>query len=388
LRAAAQYLAAGREAISKSAVNEAVSQLSKGLSLLEQKEPSKERDLAEMRLQATIGTALMLSKGWAANEVQEAFLRASQLSTTADDPDEQVWILWGAWVSRLVHGRVKPGQEMCENILDFAQQSGTRRTVLVANMVALQQSFYSGNFKRACEHATACLDLFNPEEDRRFVHLYSTDLELVATLHLAIAQWVLGNEPAALQTLERAEIIARSIEHSYSLSWMLVWGATLPIMMGDFGQAGKMVEEGVTIARQHGYDYVVSLGKILQGYINFQVNEDPACITQMQDGLAAFLKTGSEIVHPMVRTLIASALSVLGKHTEALSHLDAAEDLIEEHGERWQLIDVLALRAEILERESPTNIEAILTAAQKAKTVLEAQNARGWLPRIAALGKA
>jgi predicted ATPase len=96
---AAEYLLlAGQKSLHASAVQEAITHLSRGVDLLRVLDHSVVRDRIELRLQAHLGTAYMHAKGWGASEVETAYNGAARLSDSAETTAEGVWILWGIWV--------------------------------------------------------------------------------------------------------------------------------------------------------------------------------------------------------------------------------------------------------------------------------------------------
>jgi class 3 adenylate cyclase/predicted ATPase len=382
-RAADQYLLAGRSAISDSAVEEATAHLNKGLQLLQSLGASQQRDLLEMRLQASIGTALMLSNGWAAPEVHDAYTRASQLSEAAQDPQEQLWILWGAWVSRNASGRINQTQAMSEQIRIVAEESENRDSLLIGDMVSLQRAFYSGQFGDAIQYSRSMRERFSPDDHRSLVNLYSTDLELVAMVHQSIALWVTGAPDEALELVELTERTARTLNHSYSLSWMLVWGATVPILCGAWQEARTLVQEGLTIAQTQGYDYVISFGRFYLGYIEIHDCDDRSGVDEMIAGADGFRSTGAEIVVPHFWTMIAAVQSDFGAPDKALELLQRAEDRVTQFGETWQECEIYRSRAEAMRKLGGFGDEAIEAAFHKAIDLAVEQGAVSWQLRAA-----
>src|SRR5262249_40591816 len=79
-RAVGYLLKAGQQALSRSAMMEAVAQLKKGLSLLDGLADNRLRHQRELELQIVLGPALIATKGWSAPDVGETFTRARGLA--------------------------------------------------------------------------------------------------------------------------------------------------------------------------------------------------------------------------------------------------------------------------------------------------------------------
>jgi class 3 adenylate cyclase len=84
-KAAGYRLEAGRQAIARSALTEAVAHLSAGLEVLKGVPKGAARDRKELELQAALGGALIPVKGWAAAEAGSAYTRACELCRELGD---------------------------------------------------------------------------------------------------------------------------------------------------------------------------------------------------------------------------------------------------------------------------------------------------------------
>ncbi len=72
------WLAAGRYAMQRSANVEATAHLNNGLDTLKELPNSSQTNLHELALQTTLGLAVMMSKGYAAPEVEKAYVPFKQ----------------------------------------------------------------------------------------------------------------------------------------------------------------------------------------------------------------------------------------------------------------------------------------------------------------------
>lgn len=96
------WLLAGQRAQIRSANQEAISHLSRGLEILGSLEESPERDEMELHLQGTLGPVLMAARGWSAPEVGTAIERAQELCAKIGSLKDQFFVLWGLWGWRVI----------------------------------------------------------------------------------------------------------------------------------------------------------------------------------------------------------------------------------------------------------------------------------------------
>jgi predicted ATPase len=88
---------AGERATTRSAYVEAVGHLTAGLEVLAVLPDTPERTQQELGLQTALGSALMVTKGFAAPEVEHAYARARELCRQVGDTPELFTVLWGLW---------------------------------------------------------------------------------------------------------------------------------------------------------------------------------------------------------------------------------------------------------------------------------------------------
>jgi predicted ATPase len=89
------WLRAGQGAIQHSANPEAVAHLSKGLGLLKTLPESSERTRQELMLQMALASPLMVTKGYAAPELEHVYTRARELCQQVGETPERFQVLRG-----------------------------------------------------------------------------------------------------------------------------------------------------------------------------------------------------------------------------------------------------------------------------------------------------
>jgi hypothetical protein len=86
-----------QRAVERSAYAEAISSLTAALDLLTTLPETRERSQQELSVQMTLGTALRVTKGGGAREVEQLFTHARELCEQIGDPTQLFRVLWGLW---------------------------------------------------------------------------------------------------------------------------------------------------------------------------------------------------------------------------------------------------------------------------------------------------
>jgi class 3 adenylate cyclase/predicted ATPase len=376
--AARYFLEASRKALRVTATSEAIAHLSKGLELIQACASSQTRDLLALRLHASLGTAVMLAKGWGAPEAEQAYEAANRLSHAAEDAAESIWILWGVWVYHLVRGNMEGSIAASDRIRQVADQHDDETSRLVASMVSIQAAFYAGRFQEAYTHCESTERIFRPALHRPLINLYTTDLQLVSLVHRSVLYWITGRADEALVVAAEAEALARSLQHPYSIAWALTWGSTAYLLQGELGLLAARLEEGIAIANDHGFSYVAAMGTMMEGWVDGQRGATANGIAKMRSGIIAFKATGAAIVVPYFHTLLAELLGNSGQSTEALEFLQDAARQVERWGERWQEAEIHRVKGEVLATLPGVEASVVEQSYRRALSIAESQRASGW----------
>ena len=113
-QAVVYFQRAGARALERSTYLEAISHLARGLELLEASPDTTERVQRELELQLALGSALMATRGYAAPEVEQAYVRARALCSHIGHTPQLFPVLHGLYRIYHVRGDLKAAQEVGE----------------------------------------------------------------------------------------------------------------------------------------------------------------------------------------------------------------------------------------------------------------------------------
>jgi hypothetical protein len=120
---------AGQRANQCSAHAEAIVHLTKGLAIPNSLLDAPERSQQELSLQIALGTSLTATKGWAASEVKDVYIRARDLCQRIGETPQLSPALWGLWHFHAVRAEPQIARELGEQLLGLVAPSpvATRR---------------------------------------------------------------------------------------------------------------------------------------------------------------------------------------------------------------------------------------------------------------------
>jgi hypothetical protein len=119
---------AGDQALRRSAFQEAIAHLSKAIELADKTAESGSGAATastsanqRLKLQTSLGRALMWSRGYGADEARAAFIRARELATAIDNLTERFTVYFGLWTGNLLRGELGLAREIAETFLREAE---------------------------------------------------------------------------------------------------------------------------------------------------------------------------------------------------------------------------------------------------------------------------
>jgi predicted ATPase len=161
---------AGEQAVQRSAYQEALQQLTRGLELLATLPETPARARQELDLLITLGPVLSATKGYSALEVEHTYTRARELCQQMEDTLQLSQVLWGLLTCYIVRAEHQTARQLGEQLLNLGQQEAA---LLFLGHFALGSALYClGAFTPAHEHWSAALPWTIPSSTGR-IHFCS-----------------------------------------------------------------------------------------------------------------------------------------------------------------------------------------------------------------------
>jgi class 3 adenylate cyclase/predicted ATPase len=341
---------AGQRAVQGSAYAEAITHLTKGLELLATLPETPERPQHELLLQATLGPALMATKGWAAPEVERVYLRARELCQQVGETPHLFPVLYGLCAGYFVGGKLPQALEVAEAFVHAAQRQDDVVPLLVAHRVLGTTLLFMGAFASARPHLEQCLALYDPQRHRSLASQYAQDPGVAGGSHLAWTLWMLGYPDQALEKSRDALALARTLSHPHSLVYALGNAERVHRFRGEVPVAQKLFEEKMTLATERRFAYYLAAGMVQQGWMLIAQGRVEEGIATMRQGLAAVRNPGPGGEVPYRLAQLAEAYGMVGQTDQGLSTLNEALDLVHHTEERRWEAELYRLQGELLRK--------------------------------------
>jgi class 3 adenylate cyclase len=241
---------AGKLSAAKSAVREAITQLRRGLSLLDGLPATREREQLELDIHATLTQALMAGKGYADPETVAALERANRLviETAALGTPVHFSVLFGLWISTFNRGAIAAALDHAANFLSSAQSQSSSGPLLVGHRILASSLMQGGEYRAALAHLETAASLYRPDEHRDSAFHYGQDIGVSAFVQLSWALWHRGYPDQSARAADRALALSRQLGHAHTLTNALWFAGMAAVFARDIATAHAHSSDCVALA--------------------------------------------------------------------------------------------------------------------------------------------
>jgi TOMM system kinase/cyclase fusion protein len=347
-QAVSSWQRAGRRALERSANQEAIRHLTKGLDLLKLLPESPEHVQHELLMQTALGTALIATKGFPSQEVERIYARARQLCQQAGESPQLFPVLWGLWLFYTSRGKHIAARELGEQCLHLAESAGDTGLRVEAHHVLGVGLIASGGFAQALEHLEQAIGIYDPQEHGSHAYIYGHDPAAVGLIHASWALWFLGYPEQALKRYREGQALAQKLDHPYTSATAAAFAAWFHQFCRNPQGVEESASAAITISSEHDFVFYRAMGLIMRGWALTERSQVLEGIAQMRMGLDAYRITGGEVLRPSFLSLLADAYGKAGQAEQALSVLAEAQAVADESEERWWQAELYRLKGELI----------------------------------------
>ena len=317
------WLRAGKRAFRRGANIETIAHLTKGLEVLRSLPDGPERLGREFDLQAALGMTLMTTKGYAAPEVEQTYLRALDLSRQTGSTAQRFAAIWGLfWVSML-RAEVHKCRDVGEELVGLAESVGDPALLVQGHNARGQNLYYVGDLTVARHHLERSITISDSgQHDFQDVR-GQVQHAIASRAHLALALWCLGYPAQAFERSREALALAQTQPQPLGRAYALGFATVLHQLRREGKVAHAQAEAMIELSREQGLPFWLAMATFRLGAALAELGQPEAGIEKMREGMKAWRSTGAELERPYRLAVIAEAYWRLG-------HIEAGLDAVAE----------------------------------------------------------
>jgi predicted ATPase len=389
-KAAGLWGKAGQRSLVRSALNEAVEQLSRAIGQLQILPPNSTIRSEHIKFQVSLIPPLINIKGHAAPETREATQRArflieqsESLGEHPDDPLLLFTVLYSSWVANLVAFNGGACRDLAAQFLALAKKDGAAAPLIVGHRMAGMSVSGTGQLSRARAHYDKALTLYDPAEHRRLAARFGQDLRVQTLQQRSLTMWMLGYPNAAQVDVNQALADAREIGQAGTLMVVLCITGLTHVLCGTFSAAEAQSDEVIQLAKEKASPIWVAFGMMNKGCALHLCDRNAEAIEMITAGMAAYRATRATAYLPFFLSRLSLAYARVGQLAEASKCIIEATTTIETTRERCWEAEANRVAGGIALRSAQTDAANAEVYFQCALAIARRQQAKSWELRAA-----
>lgn len=375
---------AGQRSIQRAEFVEAVDHLNNGLDLIQDLPVSTERDQQEVNLLTSLGIVLQVTRGYAAEEVDQAYSKARILCAPIGDSSQLFPVLRGQWVFYLLRADYQTAHELAQQLLDLAERDQNVAYRLEGNITLGMTLLFTGDFVNARTHLEQALNTYDRQLHQSHAWLYGSDPGVCGLSYLGRTLWFLGYPDQALRRSHQALELARQSPLPVNTAQTLAMLANVHQVRKEAPESEERIREAIHYAEEKGQPYWVALAKILEGWTLAVTGQGAVGIAQIYRSIESYRSMGATLGFSWFLTLLAEAHASQGEIEQGLSVLDEAQAHVKSTGELYYESEIYRVKGNmfLLQGEKQA-FDAAEDCFQQSIAIARRQNARSWELRSA-----
>jgi len=385
-KAASLWGRAGQRSLDRSALVEALAQLTHALAQIAALPVTPALRREEIKLQVALITPLIHVKGYSAQETKAAAERARVLIEQAElvgEPPEDALllfsVLYGVWTSNLVAANGNPVRDLSEQFLALAEKQSAAAPLLIAHRIMGISLAFIGEIAKSRMHLDRAIALYDPAEHRSLATRFGVDSAVSSLSYRSWVLWFLGHPEAALADADQAIRDARRLGQAPTLMYALWHASVTQTECGNYAATTAQLEEAIALADEKGAAFWKGLATMVGGRVLTLTGDVLNAIQVVTSGIAAVQSAGGRILLAVHLASLARAHAEQGQFDDAWRSIGEAMAL----DERWWQAEVTRVAGEIALLEPERDTAKAERYFQDALAVARQQQAKSWELRAA-----
>jgi predicted ATPase len=264
-RAVGYLLKAGRQAVARAVMTEAVAQLRKGLDLLGTLPDSLWRQQQELDLQVALGPALFATRGFGSPDVGRTLARGLALVEQLDQPDYLAPLLYGQWVFHNARADYNLALSFAERMEKVGEARGDDAARLLGHFVQGLTRHQLGEITSARALCEESHGLSYRAHRAVYAAVTAEDPHVVMTGVLALALTNLGYVDQGCEKIDEALAEARRLDNASTLALALLYACRVAMSVASPHEVLRHAKEAEALSTVHSLPLYSALGSIYCG---------------------------------------------------------------------------------------------------------------------------
>ena len=337
--------------------------------------------LDEMHLQAALGVSLMFTRG-GKDAARVALNRSFAIAEERGVPLDQLRLLGPLNMFHLRTGAFKTALQYAERCSTIARTTEDPVAHELAHSILGISLHLSGDLIGARAELEAALRR-DPHSKLTSTIYLGFDGRSLAGAILARTLWLQGHPARAVERAHQTVADAERMDHSLTLSIVLIWAVSVFLWTGDLESAEEHIDRLISRSESHSLAPYLAVGHGFRGELAIRRGNAKDGIETLQDSLESLTAMPYELVSTSLKITLIQGLSTLGRFAEAMKLVDETIRSVGVNGDACYAPELLRVKgALLLSAPEPSGNEAETCFVQSLE-LSQRQGARAWELRTA-----
>jgi class 3 adenylate cyclase/predicted ATPase len=332
---------AGRRALERSANIEARGHYRAALALLDDL-PPEVRDKKELSLQIGLGSVLTSIEGYAASGA--AYRRARELCLKLGERHRLLSVLYGMWNFHNASAQHLESKRIANELIELAKQHDNSGALLAGYSGLGVTHTFMGSWAAVKESSETCIALYDVEKHAKLRFEFAEDPCVQAYIKRSLCLWNLGFVDQAVESMDCADRLARSLRHANSTGYVLAFRPMLNYWLGDPQATAAAAQTCLSFAQETSQPVWESLARVHRGWALSRLAEHADAISEVRSGIELFRGCGCEVFVSGLQGVLADVCLLGGRYDEARSAVEEGIRRARDLGEGFREAELLRLQ--------------------------------------------
>ena len=314
-----------------------------------------ERLQQQIMLQIGLARALLATKGYVA-EVRQAYARVLELCESTGEIPHLFPVLRGLASFYTFTTEYEKATQLGERMLHLAEQLEDQDLLVEGHLVLGYNLAFRNDPQIGLDHLEKAIALYDPQRQRARRLGLGTNPGVTGLTVSGIFLWMLGYPDRARQRANDSIMLARKLNHPYSITYALFHNGLLNVWLKNYEIVDESAQAVLELSEEHGFQIWRAVGLCLRGVAFIGRGAADQGLALIDQGISTYrgLKT-PPVFWPVLLQLCAGAHLAASRPEAGLPLMDEAISIASAGSAKTMASEFLILKGELLLASSSDN---------------------------------
>ncbi len=376
------WLKAGKIAISKATISEAIKHLQEGLNLLKNVDIEHKKTF-ELDLKLNLAVCLTLRSGYYGENVKNIYNQCYQLAQNVGTAEQQWSALYGLWRCLVFFGEFKQCLKISIKLKKLNETINDQTLLLTSSGIQAMTRMFAGKFSSSESFFIQSMKNYDKENNKNIGTRFGQDPFVTIQGMGAINRLIRQDYDYAKRDINFSVENARNIGHPYTIAETLRVAAMYEQISRNMIGLNQHASEAIAISEKYGFDGILAASRIFQAFCDVISFRDTQPIERIKNELLIYKNNYGLLFYSYFQGLLAEAYLFMDQYQNAFTESSNILFTIERYGETWSTVPTMLIRAESAAKGALAEHNEIRQWYFAAAQTAQAQGAELYAQRVA-----